>query len=228
MFFQKKGTGGGLETRRTLSQTSAIIRYCADLAGLTPIDPFLAAKVDQVIQTCTDFHEIWNIAVNNGRTAHKKENTKQVQIIVTQLRFDGAKHMKFFEKLIKDNMDSEWFIVSNKMTVADIALWKMIGTLSGDHATSSPVLFWPRELLEEWPLLQNLIDRINAHPLIHNYVLSLFPHGKGESPYPGRMANPRDGQWPGMGFSLECPDQKWVKWWRDEQGIFDPSELEEE
>merc|ERR1711933_113870 len=37
-----------------LFQTSAIARYCSDLAGLTPTDAWLAAKVDEVVQSVTD------------------------------------------------------------------------------------------------------------------------------------------------------------------------------
>jgi len=201
-----------------LTQTTSIIKFCSDLAGLTPNDLFLASQVDSVISICMEFHEVWNAAILAGRNAHKEGDTNLVQKIVTKLNdVDGAKYFNHFEQLLvlNDCEKNPGFIVGNAMTTADITLWKLVGTLSQDHSTSSPVLFWNREITERYPHLNELVCRLNAHPLLHNYVLELFPHGQGESPYPGRMALPLEGCWPGMGFTLEPPDQKWMRWWEE-------------
>ena len=208
---------------QTLNSPSAIFRYCADIAGLTPSNPFTAAKVDQVISICLEFHQVWNSAISNGRDAHKAGDTKRVKAIVTQLRdVDGHKLFLFLERLLIANNPDEkkpGFIVGKVITIADIALWKMIGTLSQDPSTRTPVFFWGRELNDRYPHLKMLVSRINAHPGVHNYVLSLFPHGQGVSPFPGRMAAPDEGQWPGMGFSLEPPDVHMMNWWMTEFGL---------
>merc|ERR1712224_906286 len=112
--------------------------------------------------------------------------------------------------------DAKGFIVGSELTVADIALWRLVGSLSDDAPTTAPIRYWPRDLNDRYPLLKELVERIDAHPRIRKAMEEWWPRGKAISPYPGRgFPDPKDGKWQAMGTSLEPPKIKHLKFWHD-------------
>ena len=211
---------------KVLTQTGAISRYASDIAGFTPKDPFLAAKVDEVVQCITDFYEEWTrvtaegFKLNNG----SRKQQQKIPLLLEKLREDiGPSFFNYMDRLLKENDAEEHaFLVGNNLTVADVALWRMVGSLSNDACTSSPIKYWPVEMTNRrWPLVYTHVKRIDAHPLIRAYMLKLWPPGFAVSPFPGRFPNPVDGKWQNMGTSLEPPEIKHVKFWRS-RGVVDP------
>ena len=211
---------------RVLTQTGAIARFCSDIAGFTPKDPFDAAKVDEVIQCITDFYEEWTRVTAEGFKLNNGSRKQQQKIpsLLEKLREDiGPFFFNYMNKLLKENgAEDHAFLVGNKLTVADIALWRMVGSLSDDACTTSPIKYWPVDMTHRrWPLVYSHVKRIDAHPLIRAYMLRLWPPGFAVSPFPGRFPNPVDGKWQNMGTSLEPPDINYVKFWAS-RGVVDP------
>ena len=212
---------------RCLTQTSAICRFAADVAGLTPADPFLAAKVDEVVQSITDFYNAWTKITAEGfalSTASRKKQQKIPKLLERLREEEGPFFFNFMDKILRENdADDHAFLVGDNLTVADVALWRMVGSLSDDVSTSSPVKYWPREMTERrYPRVATFVRRIDAHPLIRAYMLKLWPPGFAVSPFPGRgFPNPTDGKWQNMGTSLEPPDVHHAKFWAA-RGVVDP------
>ena len=137
---------------RCLTQTSAICRFASDIAGITPADPFLAAKVDEVVQSITDFYEVWTRITAEGFALSKGSRKKQQKIpkLIERLREEeGPFFFSFIDKLLRENgAEDHAFLVGDSLTVADVALWRMVGSMSDDACTTSPVKYWPREMTD--------------------------------------------------------------------------------
>ena len=128
------------------------------------------------------------------------------------------------DKLLRENgAEDHAFLVGDSLTVADVALWRMVGSMSDDACTTSPVKYWPREMTDRrYPRVACHVKRIDAHPLIRAYMLKLWPPGFAVSPFPGRgFPNPVDGKWQNMGTSLEPADIQYVQFWA-KRGVVDP------
>ena len=70
----------------------------------------------------------------------------------------------FLEDILNDNYSSEWF-AGDKMSIADLAIWRLLGWLiSGklDHV--------PTTLLEPFPLLSELYELVNTHPKVSQWM----------------------------------------------------------
>ena len=212
---------------RCLTQTSAICRFAADIAGCTPANPFLAAKVDEVVQSITDFYEIWTNITAEGFALSKGSRKRQQKIpkLLERLQEEeGPFFFNFMDKILRENdANDHAFLVGDDLTIADVALWRLVGSLSDDVSTSSPVKYWPREMTERrYPRVAKFVKRIDAHPLIRAYMIKLWPPGFAVSPFPGRgFPKPIDGKWQNMGTSLEPPDVRHVQFWAA-RGVVDP------
>lgn len=110
---------------KILSQTQAMASYASGLAGMKPRDAWGQAKVDEAINGCTD------CTVTIGGTFRLAADQKipERQKLIAP---GGRLHMQLtgIERLIKEN-GSTGFIVGKSLTVADLALWRMVGWISG-------------------------------------------------------------------------------------------------
>jgi len=120
---------------KILSQTQAMASYVSGLAGMKPADTWSQAKVDEAINACTD------CTMTVGRTFSLPADQKipEREKLVAP---GGRLHMQLsgIERLIKEN-GSTGFIVGKSLTVADLALWRMIGWFSGGVIDGIPKEF---------------------------------------------------------------------------------------
>ncbi|HEX2553593.1 MAG TPA: glutathione S-transferase family protein [Microvirga sp.] len=99
---------------RTLAQSNAIIRYLARGSALLPEDPFLRAKVDEVLFWEQNTHEP-AVATTRyhmvylGRSLHEREAWRVER---------GERALDLMERML----DGRAFFVGDTLTVADIAL----------------------------------------------------------------------------------------------------------
>jgi len=105
---------------KTCVQTGAIARYCGKQSGFYPRDDdWAAAKIDEIIDTATD------ITVAVGKTFGMEAAAKaaaRAELASTTL----PKYLTALEKIMSEN-GSTGFYVGNKMTIADLAMWRMWG-----------------------------------------------------------------------------------------------------
>merc|ERR1712020_589167 len=72
------------------------------------------------------------------------------------------------EKMMKEN-GSTGFFVGNKMTIADIAMWRLFGWLKGGNLDGLPT-----DLIDKHPLLLKSFNDIDAHPQIKSWMDSHY------------------------------------------------------
>ena len=180
-----------------LFQTSAIARYCADVAGLTPTDAWLAAKVDEVVQSVTYLQSAFMLALFEGGSGEKTTGFLEVQL---------PKWLGFFERLLRDN-GTTGFFVGGELTVADIAVWRFVDMLDDAVLGKPMVQLFDGTMQSTYPLLALLYDRLWAHPKIKGYMDSQYPPGCGvnimkESSPMYHLYPPGSGKWISLGALL--------------------------
>jgi glutathione S-transferase len=128
-----------LEDGRTLAQSNAIIRYLASGSSLLPSNPFVQAKIDELLFWEQYSHEPY-VATSRyhmvylGRTRDQREPVRVER---------GEKALDLMEQLIKGKT---WF-VGDAVSVADIALlaYTRLAHEGGfDLATRPEVKAWIR------------------------------------------------------------------------------------
>ena len=106
----------------SIAQTGAIARICGKLGNMYPKDIIEAGKVDQVIDTVTDINVLINPSMHESNPAIKRQ-------MRNDLSSDALpKYFGYLEKILEVN-DSGWF-VGDEMTVADIAVWSLLGWIA--------------------------------------------------------------------------------------------------
>ena len=107
---------------QSIAQTGAIARICGKISGMYPTDIIEAGKVDQVIDTVTDINVLINPSMREKDPSIKK-------LMRNDLSSDALpKYFGYLENILEAN-DSGWF-VGDEMTVADIAVWSMLGLIA--------------------------------------------------------------------------------------------------
>lgn len=147
-----------------LAQSGAIMRYICKKGGLSPSDEFDEAEADMIV-----------------------DSTHDLRAKLIRIRFESDPDKK--ENLIKDFYDNELparlggykavlkdkdFLVGDKLTYADIALFELLNSFLAD---GEPVV--PKQL-EKFPLLVEYYKRVLSVPQINDWVVnrdkcSLFP-----------------------------------------------------
>jgi glutathione S-transferase len=98
---------------------------------MTPADPFAAAKVDEVIDVCTDITGIVS------PTMREQDPEKKAAMRAT-LALEGLpKWFGYLEALLARN-GSNGFFVGDELTIADIAVWRLMGWLTGGALDGVP------------------------------------------------------------------------------------------
>jgi len=154
---------------KPIAQTGAIARYCGKLSGHYPKDDdFAAAKIDEIIDTATD------MTIVMGETMVMKDKEEQVAARTKLIADDGkmTKYFKALDKILKDN-GSTGFFVGKTMTIADIAMWRLLGWFKGG-------ILWglPTDLIDKYPLLSKFWIDMDANPDIRAYMEAKYPPKK--------------------------------------------------
>lgn len=110
---------------KILSQTQAMASYASALAGMKPADAWGQAKVDEMINALTD------CTVTIGATFRLAADQKvpERQKLIAS---GGRLHMQLsgIERLLQEN-GVAGFVYGKSLTIADLALWRMVGWISG-------------------------------------------------------------------------------------------------
>ena len=78
-------------------------------------------------------------------------------------------YLTALEGIMKAN-GSTGFYVGNKMTIADIAMWRLFGWLKGGVLDGLPT-----DILDSYPLLLQNFKDMDAHPEIRAWMDSHYP-----------------------------------------------------
>ena len=146
---------------KIIGQTGAIARYCGKVSNLYAEDILEAAKIDQIIDAATD---ITNLV---SPTIREKNEQKKIEDRKTLTNKLLPRWFKYLENLLYDE-HSDWF-VKNKMTIADIAIWRLIGWL-----TSGIIDGIPTTIVNDFPKLKNVHYNVHHHPKVQEWMMKTY------------------------------------------------------
>ena len=108
---------------RRIAYTGAMARYCADVAGLMPENKSEAAQVDMIIEACSELTNVISVSMRED----DREKKMEMRSILREATL--PKWFSYLEQLLKSNR-SNGFFVGDKITVADIAVWRLLGWIT--------------------------------------------------------------------------------------------------
>ena len=146
---------------KIIGQTGAIARYCGKASNHYSNNDLHAAKIDQIIDAATD---ITNIV---SPTIREKDEQKKIEDRLILKNKLLPRWFKYLENLLSEE-NSEWF-VENKMTIADIAMWRLIGWL-----TSGIIVGIPTSIVDDFPKLKNIHHKVHNHPKVKEWMLKTY------------------------------------------------------
>ena len=145
---------------KIIGQTGAIARYCGKVSNLYSDDMLKAAKIDQIIDAATD---ITNVVSPTIREEDQKKKMEDRKVLVNKLL---PRWFRYLENLLSED-DSTWFV--EKMTIADIAMWRLLGWL-----TSGIIDGIPTSVVDDFPQLKNIHHQVHTHPKVQEWMLKTY------------------------------------------------------
>ena len=143
-----------------IGQTGAIARYCGKVSNLYADDMLKAAKIDQIIDAATDITNVVSPTIREKDQEKKMEDRK---VLVNKLL---PRWFRYLENLLLED-DSTWFV--EKMTIADIAIWRLLGWL-----TSGIIDGIPTSVVDDFPKLKNIHHQVHTHPKVQEWMLKAY------------------------------------------------------
>ena len=144
-----------------IGQTGAIARYCGKISNLYSNDNINAAKIDQIIDAATD---ITNLV---SPTIREKDEQKKVEDRLLLKNKLLPRWFRYLENILSESA-SDWF-VENKMTIADIAMWRLLGWL-----ISGIIDGIPTTIVDSYPKLKNIHTNVHHHPKVKEWMLKTY------------------------------------------------------
>ena len=144
-----------------IGQTGAIARYCGKISNLYSNDNINAAKIDQIIDAATD---ITNLV---SPTIREKDEHKKIEDRLLLKNKLLPRWFTYLENILSEST-SDWF-VENKMTIADIAMWRLLGWL-----ISGIIDGIPTTIVDSYPKLKNIHTNVHHHPKVQEWMLKTY------------------------------------------------------
>ena len=144
-----------------IGQTGAIARYCGKISNLYSNDNINAAKIDQIIDAATD---ITNLV---SPTIREKDEQKKIEDRLLLKNKLLPRWFRYLENILSESA-SDWF-VENKMTIADIAMWRLLGWL-----ISGIIDGIPTTIVDSYPKLKNIHTNVHHHPKVQEWMLKTY------------------------------------------------------
>lgn len=141
---------------QSIAQTGAIARICGKISDMYPGDLIEAGKVDQVIDTVTDINVLINPSMRESDPVIKKQMRQNLS------NDSLPKYFGYLERILEEN-DSGW-LVGDEMTVADIAVWSMLGWIAQDVLDGVP-----RDLPKRFKRLTRLYNEMGKMPKVQEW-----------------------------------------------------------
>ena len=130
-----------------------------------PEDIIEAGKVDQIIDTVTDINELLNPSMKENDPIKKR--VMRAELTNKNL----PNYFGFLEDILSAN-NSIWF-VGDKMSVADIAVWGMLGWI-----TSGVLDDIPPSVVSPFKRLKKLYNEVSQNPHVREWKIKTYAHDK--------------------------------------------------
>ena len=145
---------------QSIAQTGAIARICGKISGFYPDSLVEAGKVDQIIDTATDINMLMRPSMREQDPDKKKLMRQELS------KNDLPKYFGFLEDLLKE--ENIWFS-NNKMTIADIAIWRLMGWLK-----SGVIDDIPQDITDDFNKLNRVYSEVNNNTDIKRWVSETY------------------------------------------------------
>ena len=145
---------------KIIGQTGAIARYCGKASNLYAEDNLKAAKIDQIIDAATDITNLVSPTIREKDLDKKMEDRK---LLVNKLL---PRWFRYLENLLSED-ESTWFV--EKMSIADVAIWRLLGWL-----TSGIIDGFPTSIIDDFPKLKNVHHQVHTHPKVQEWMLKTY------------------------------------------------------
>lgn len=152
-----------IDDGQILSQTQAIAVYTANLAGLQPPkdDLWACAKIDECLNGCTD------VTTTVSKTFSISDEQEKITTRQDLLKKEGGRlymHLNGLEQICASNRSSD-FAVGSTLTVADLAIWRLVGWIDGGVLDGIPSDF----VASTFPSLTKLVKAVDANPKVQEW-----------------------------------------------------------
>ena len=147
---------------KIIGQTGGIARFCGKLSNLYPEDNILAAQVDQIIDTATDITNL--ISPTVGEKDEKIKKNMREKLTHKLL----PRWLNYLEQILNENTNAIWF-VDNKLSIADIAIWRLLGWMKSGMLDGIPL-----NICEPYPKLDNIYNTVHKHPKVKEWMLTTY------------------------------------------------------
>ena len=145
---------------KIIGQTGAIARYCGKASNLYADDNLKAAKIDQIIDAATDITNLVSPTIREKDLDKKMDDRK---LLVNKLL---PRWFRYLENLLSED-ESTWFV--EKMSIADVAIWRLLGWL-----TSGIIDGFPTSIIDDFPKLKNVHHQVHTHPKVQEWMLKTY------------------------------------------------------
>lgn len=145
---------------KIIGQTGAIARYCGKASNLYADNNLKAAKIDQIIDAATDITNLVSPTIREKDLDKKMEDRK---LLVNKLL---PRWFRYLENLLSED-ESTWFV--EKMSIADVAIWRLLGWL-----TSGIIDGIPTSIVDDFPKLKNVHHQVHTHPKVQEWMLKTY------------------------------------------------------
>ena len=145
---------------QSIAQTGAIARICGKISGFYPDSLVEAGKVDQIIDTATDINMLMRPSMREQDPDKKKLMRQELS------KNDLPKYFGYLENLLKD--ENIWF-AENRMTIADIAIWRLMGWLK-----SGVIDNIPQDITDDFNKLNRVYNEVNNNTDIKRWVSETY------------------------------------------------------
>jgi len=137
----------------SISQTGGIARFCGKLSNLYPQnDNLSAAKIDQFIDIATDI----TVLIASTKAEDRKELVK------------GELSRKL--TILNNSIDKEnnW-LVNNIISIADIAIWRLMGWVSCGSLDNIPI-----DILKNYHNILKICLSVDTHPKVQEWINNTY------------------------------------------------------
>ena len=138
----------------SIAQTGGIARFCGKLANLYPQNNNLeAAKIDQFIDMATDL----TVLVASTKV-EDREN-----LVIGEL----SRKLSILNKSIELSNN---YLVNSNISIADIAIWRLMGWLTSGSLDGIPL-----DLLKEHENISKICLLVDKHPKVNEWIKKTYP-----------------------------------------------------
>ena len=145
---------------QSIAQTGAMARICGKISGFYPDSLVEAGKVDQIIDTATDINMLMRPSMREQDPDKKKLMRQELS------KNDLPKYFGYLENLLQD--ENIWF-AENRMTIADIAIWRLMGWLK-----SGVIDDIPQDITDDFNKLNRVYNEVNNNTDIKRWVSETY------------------------------------------------------